>query len=600
MQPNTENNDNFAQSNENEALTTQDCDDKSVDDSTNNKTKTKFEELKEHIYKICYVVGIQLIRQQRRFTKKVVVKHAKAQNYLTAKTTSLIEKFKKIGTVTTHEIKKPVLEGFEWTLEMEEKFAQAKRDKKVVSFLLGCAKEFARTTAHNIWVSRNYVFPVAAAFVFAFSLIYVNGLTFALSVEYGGDFVGYVKSEEDFDAAENEVMNRIIYEDYVYPEDVIPHYTLRIVSDSDIATPDDLINNIIQVSGNELSEGYGLYIDSRFVGATDDEGELADLLNSFLAKYDTGNEDDVIEFVKPVEVKEGLYPVTSVVDITVMRDLVSQDETEQRTYTVQKGDAPTLIAQRYNMLYADLKSLNPEIETKLFVGQEVLIQRSVPLLGVQVKKVEVYNEDIPFKVIQIQDTTQLQGYTKVKQIGQKGVTEITANVVYIDGVEISREIVDTIVLKEAVDEEMIVGGKRPLEQIPVTARTTSANFIWPVDGGYVSCGFYGYYNHGGIDIAAKAGTGVRASASGTVELATNYTGNAYGRYVIINHGGGVKTLYAHNSEVYVEVGQWVEQGQLIAGIGRTGNATGNHCHFEIRINGVRQNPAAYIGNVYNR
>lgn len=600
MQPNTENNDNFSQSNENEALATNDCDDKQVNDNLNNNTKTKFEDFKERIYKICYVVGVQLIRQQQRFAKKTAVKHAKTQNFLAEKTAQLIAKFKKIGTVTTHEIKKPVLEGFEWTLEMEEKFAQAKRDKKVVPFLLGLAKEFVCTTAQNMWVSRNYVLPAAAALVFAFSLYCVNSLTFALSVEYGGDFVGYVKSEEDFETAENEVMNRIIFEDYVYPEDVIPHYTLKIVNDSDIFTTDDLINNIIQVSGNELSDGYGLYIDSRFVGATDSEEKLDDLLNSFLAKYDTGNDEDVIEFVKPVEVKEGLYPVTSVVDITVMRDLVSQDETEQRTYTVQKGDAPTLIAQRYNMLYSDLKSLNPEIETKLFVGQEVLIQRSVPLLGVQVKKVEVYNEDVPFKVIQIQDTTQLQGYTKVKQMGQKGVTEITANVVYIDGTEISREIVDTVVLKAPVDEEMIVGGMRPLEQIPVSSRTTSSNFIWPVDGGYMSCGFYGYYNHGGMDIAAKAGTGVRASASGTVEIATNYTGNAYGRYVMINHGGGVKTLYAHNSEVYVEVGQWVEQGQLIAAIGRTGNATGNHCHFEIRVNGVQQNPAAYIGNVYNR
>ena len=57
---------------------------------------------------------------------------------------------------------------------------------------------------------------------------------------------------------------------------------------------------------------------------------------------------------------------------------------------------------------------------------------------------------------------------------------------------------------------------------------------------------------------------------------------------------------SHNSQVYVQTGQWVEQGQLLAAMGSTGNAYGNHCHFEIRVNGVKKDPANYIGRVYNR
>jgi murein DD-endopeptidase MepM/ murein hydrolase activator NlpD len=64
---------------------------------------------------------------------------------------------------------------------------------------------------------------------------------------------------------------------------------------------------------------------------------------------------------------------------------------------------------------------------------------------------------------------------------------------------------------------------------------------------------------------------------------------------MIDHGGNVQTLYAHNSQIYVKVGDWVEQGQLIAAMGRTGRATGVHLHFEIRINGRYMNPAKYIG-----
>lgn len=69
----------------------------------------------------------------------------------------------------------------------------------------------------------------------------------------------------------------------------------------------------------------------------------------------------------------------------------------------------------------------------------------------------------------------------------------------------------------------------------------------------------------------------------------------YGNYVVIDHGGGVTTLYAHNSVLYVTPGQWVNQGDVIAGAGRTGNSTGVHCHFEIKINGRIQNPRNYIG-----
>lgn len=551
-------------------------------------------------YRVCYITGLYLIKKAEETSEALSQKFAAAGEKFTAGAEALFSRVKSLKTHTAEEIKKPVREGFEWTLEMEEKFAAARKEGKTAQFLWEAFKQTVAGIAENVYRMRNYILPASAAVVFAFTFYYINGLTIALSVDYGGEHVGYVKNETDFDNAESSVKNRIIYEAYVYPEDVIPRFTLKVVDRDVISDEDELINNIIRVSGNELAEGYGLYIDSRFVGATDSEQKVRGLLDSILAKYMTDNPEDIVEFVKPVEIKEGLYPVSSVVDVRVLSNLINQDETESRTYTVQRGDVPTVIAQKYNMLYADLKKLNPEIETKLLVGQEVIIQRSVPLLGVQVIKTEVYNEDIPFKVIQIQDQNQLQGYTKVNKIGQKGVKEITAEVIYLDGIEVSRNVLDTIVLKEAVNEEMVVGGQRPLEQIPATARSTSTNFMWPVDGGYVSCGFYGYYNHGGMDIATKAGTAVRASASGTVELARYYTGNAYGKYVIINHGGGVKTLYAHNSEVYVEVGQWVEQGQLIAAVGRTGNATGNHCHFEIIINGVRQNPVGYIGNVYNR
>ncbi|MBP3502163.1 MAG: M23 family metallopeptidase [Clostridia bacterium] len=100
-------------------------------------------------------------------------------------------------------------------------------------------------------------------------------------------------------------------------------------------------------------------------------------------------------------------------------------------------------------------------------------------------------------------------------------------------------------------------------------------------------------NHKGIDIANSIGTPIRAAASGTVTYA-KYNSGGYGNLVIISHGNGVQTYYGHNSKLYVSEGQTVSQGQVIAGMGSTGISTGSHCHWEIRINGVAQNPQNYL------
>lgn len=119
------------------------------------------------------------------------------------------------------------------------------------------------------------------------------------------------------------------------------------------------------------------------------------------------------------------------------------------------------------------------------------------------------------------------------------------------------------------------------------------DMIEPVNGMISSrFGIRARDNHKGLDIANSMGTTVRASASGTVTCA-RYSGG-YGNLVIISHGNGIQTYYGHNSKFYVTEGQEVEQGDPIAAMGSTGISTGPHCHFEIRINGVPQNPQKYL------
>ena len=99
-------------------------------------------------------------------------------------------------------------------------------------------------------------------------------------------------------------------------------------------------------------------------------------------------------------------------------------------------------------------------------------------------------------------------------------------------------------------------------------------------------------DHTGLDIAASTGTPIKVVASGTVTCAS-YRGS-YGKVVKVDHGNGLETWYAHTSKMYVEVGEKVEAGEVIAAVGSTGNSTGPHLHFEVRINGEHVNPQNYL------
>jgi len=131
----------------------------------------------------------------------------------------------------------------------------------------------------------------------------------------------------------------------------------------------------------------------------------------------------------------------------------------------------------------------------------------------------------------------------------------------------------------------------------------TGGYIWPLNGytrtsspfGYRICPFHGRELHGGVDIPAPYGTAVHAAKSGTVVKSTY--GSSYGNHIIIAHGDGTRTLYAHMSARLVSVGQTVSQGQTIGKVGSTGSSTGNHLHFETwtgSSSSTRVNPMRYF------
>ncbi len=134
-----------------------------------------------------------------------------------------------------------------------------------------------------------------------------------------------------------------------------------------------------------------------------------------------------------------------------------------------------------------------------------------------------------------------------------------------------------------------------------TSQYTGGAMAWPVPASHRITSPYGYRIHpilkvkkfhSGIDIGAGSGTPIVAAASGTVTMSQTYGG--YGKTVMIDHGGGMVTLYAHCSKLNVSVGQKVTKGQTISLVGSTGQSTGPHLHFEVRKNGATQNPTSYV------
>lgn len=133
------------------------------------------------------------------------------------------------------------------------------------------------------------------------------------------------------------------------------------------------------------------------------------------------------------------------------------------------------------------------------------------------------------------------------------------------------------------------------------AKYTGGKLQWPCPSTYTITSSYGMRNHPiqgrvkkhtGIDIGGSYGASVVAAEAGTV-IRAGWNGG-YGQYIVINHGGGLQTLYAHNSALLVKAGDTVTRGQKIALVGSTGNSTGPHLHFEVLVNGVDTDPMAYL------
>ena len=448
----------------------------------------------------------------------------------------------------------------------------------------------------------NTALPVLAGLFLYQTLQDAGNQQYALHVLYGNeqdgytDF-GYIENEQVYDLARSEVLAKMQGAQSAQAIDFSASLSLEPVEeDIEFGDPYSLSNRIIAASGADVEDAYGLYIDGRLVSAVRDKDTLLDLLGLLQDKYKSDDPTETVSFIRPVAIREGLYPSSRISNLSAVNRLINREVKGEFTYTVEAGDTPSGIASQFDMYTSQLVSLNPGILESLLVGQELLISRAEPYMSVKIQRIEEYEEPIPYTTENIEDSSLLKGQTSIEREGENGLASVRAAVTYVNDMEQERNVLSRSVLEEPVSQQIRVGTKLFAQNYGSTGGpTVSSNFLWPVASSraYVSNGFYGYVGHGGIDIAAPYASPIIASAPGTV-VYSGYTVWGYGRHIIIDHGSGVRTLYGHNSQNVVRVGDVVEQGQVIGYVGSTGNSTGNHCHFEIRIGGVQRNPVSYL------
>ena len=375
----------------------------------------------------------------------------------------------------------------------------------------------------NRYVRRGVVMLGIAAL----SVAGAGALEHAYAIEVGGEVVAYAQNIQEAEAAVASAQ-RTASDALGYAYDITGVSTILSGTGSETAAGAAELEEKLLEAIPEVVQLYVIYVDGQPLYGVAEQGVAEAALNGMLLA-DTGGQTVSCGFVQTVQVAQAYVPAE---------------------------------------LEVSAQALPALLETAL-----------------EVQRVEQVSERTAtaYSTVTIEDDTLYEGESVVETAGADGEEEIIRAYTYVDGELAAEDVVETRVLREAVDEVVRVGTK------PCQATGT---YIWPTSGlvtsefGYRE-GFGSSY-HEGIDIASSYGTDIYAADGGVVVMAEWYYG--YGNLIVIEHINGETTRYAHLDSMAVSVGDEVGQGQYIGAMGETGVASGVHLHFEVRVDGEAINP----------
>ena len=363
------------------------------------------------------------------------------------------------------------------------------------------------------------------------------GITLGFKVNYAGSDIATVRNAGVFDTAKSIVLEHMESKN---ADSAIktPGFKMTLTVsdrlDSAVALADAIIENT-----NDIVKASALTVNGKRV-ACGEEAELRKCLEERRAQFEVDGAENKSEFTDEVSVENGYY----------LKSEISDSEE---------------------------------------------IKAAVQNIGVKTVSVITTDTEIAFSKKTVKTANEYIGYSKVTTKGENGISRKTESVERVNGEEISRTELSNEVVKEPVTEVTTVGTAKTKASTAQRSTEKSAGFICPLKkGSFTISAYYGDgRGHKGMDLAANKGTPIYAVADGKVTF-SGYDKN-YGYSVVISHGNGLSTRYAHASKLCVENGQTVSQGDVIANVGSTGYSTGNHLHFEVMVNGTRVNPISYIG-----
>ncbi len=365
----------------------------------------------------------------------------------------------------------------------------------------------------------------------------LSGVTFAWDINYNGNVIGTVSSISDYNDAKDLAVEKIAdsnAESYIYKPKFSLILTRRDYLDTLNAVCDGILDNTA-----ELTKGVALTVDGKEIAYAKD----ADVMNSYLEKrlacYNMTGAENNSEFVNSVVVSD--------------------------KYCV--GDN-----------YTSGDYINEYLST------------------LSVKTTAKYREDVVVEYETVTEKTddKLLGYRQVAVDGVNGLNYSVEQVVYVDGIECERTMLEQEIVTTPVNKVVVVGTAYSNNE----KNDIATNMVFPlVNASYfISSPFAegrGGYTHKGVDIATNHGAPIHAVQGGTVTVAGWH--KDFGYHIKIDHGNGVVTHYAHASKLYVSAGQEVARDEVIAKVGSTGWSTGPHLHLEMTVNGKYVDPMDYVG-----
>ncbi len=363
------------------------------------------------------------------------------------------------------------------------------------------------------------------------------GITVGFDVDYSGKIIATVRDASVFASAKNIAAGRIggHVDESEIPE---PKFLLTLTVADRFSGPEKLASAIIKNTDN-ITEGFALVVNGEILLCTD-EDNLWQLLEERRSAFFVEGAENAAEFTDDIEVESGYY------------------------------------------LSKDIK-------------EDYEIREIIDGLDVKTVSVSISDTDIPFTTKTVKSSKYEVDYHKVSQEGKNGLSQTTVVTETLNGVKTCEDTVTTQIISEPVEQVEVIGTASHKISASQHAKVVSAGFILPLNSGeFKISSYYGDgRNHKGMDLSADKGTAIFAVADGVVETAGYH--KDFGYNVVINHGNGLKTRYAHASALCVSAGDKVSQGDMIAAVGSTGYSLGNHLHFEVIVNGNRVNPAPYIG-----